>query len=131
LVVAQRDRVRLRGRVDRGEIAGILRDSEVFYSPSAFESFGIAGAEALCAGCSVVAGRSVSMASFEWFVGENSGVLADVDDAMGHFRTLERELGSWEQGRRDPRAIADIWTLRLHADRVAARVLELAARPNH
>lgn len=131
LVVTQRDRVRLRGRVDRGEIAGILRDSEVFYSPSAFESFGIAGAEALCAGCSVVAGRSVSMASFEWFVGENSGVLADVDDAMGHFRTLERELESWEQGRRDPRAIADIWTLRLHADRVAARVLELAARPKH
>jgi glycosyltransferase involved in cell wall biosynthesis len=122
----QRERVQLRGRVERDELAGILRDSQVFYSPSAFESFGIAAAEALCCGCSVVAGRSVSMASLEWFVGENSGQLAEVDDAAGHLRSLERELGCWEQGERAPQAMAEVWGSRLHAACVAAQVMELA-----
>jgi glycosyltransferase involved in cell wall biosynthesis len=126
LPATQRERVQLRGRVERDELAGILADSQVFYSPSAFESFGIAAAEALCCGCSVVAGRSVSMASLEWFVGEQSGQLAEVDDAAGHLRSLERELGCWEQGARVPQAIAGVWGSRLHAACVAARVLDLA-----
>ena len=122
----RRSRVRLLGRVDREELAGILRESQVFYSPSAYESFGIAAAEALCSGCSVVAGRSVSMASFEWFVAEHSGTLSETDDAAGHMWTLERELTCWEQGGRVAREIAGVWGLRLHADRVAEQVLQLA-----
>lgn len=121
-----RERVQLRGRVDRDELAGILRDSQVFYSPSAFESFGIAAAEALCSGCSVVAGRSVSMTSFEWFVADNSGTLAAGDDAAGHLAAVTHELSLWERGMRDPEGIARVWGERLHAGRVAARVLELA-----
>jgi len=126
LTELRRRRVQLRGRVDRDGLAGILRDTQVFYSPSAFESFGIAAAEALCSGCTVVAGRSVSMASFEWFVGDESGTLAEEDNAAGHLRALERELTYWEQGGRAAREIAGIWGGRLHADRVAARVLEMA-----
>jgi glycosyltransferase involved in cell wall biosynthesis len=120
----QRRRVELRGQVDRGGLAGILRESQVFYSPSAFESFGIAAAEALCAGCSVVAGRSVSMASFEWFVAENSGTLADVDDAECHVKTLMRELDCWAAGQRSPEQISAVWCDRLHADKVAAHILD-------
>ncbi|MCF7674026.1 MAG: glycosyltransferase family 4 protein [Akkermansiaceae bacterium] len=126
LVSSQRDRVRLVGRVDRGRLGDILRESRVFYSPSAFESFGIAAAEALCCGCSVVAGRSVSMASFEWFVSEDSGSLAPGDGMQEHLRTLRHELDGWDAGRRDPQAISAIWSERLHADRVAAVVVEMA-----
>lgn len=121
----QRERVQIRGRVDRGELAEILAESQVFYSPSAFESFGIAAAEALCSGCSVVAGRSVSMAGFEWFVSENSGLLAGADDARGHLQALQQELHSWSQGKRDPQAISAIWSGRLHAEQVAGRVSDL------
>ena len=127
LTEAQGRRVHLRGLVERDELAGILGESQVFYSPSAYESFGIAAAEALCSGCSVVAGRSVSMTSFEWFVAEKSGTLADDGDAVGHLRALQRELTYWEQGERSAREIARIWSSRLHAERVAARVLYLAA----
>jgi glycosyltransferase involved in cell wall biosynthesis len=119
LAEAQRNRVRLAGRVDREELAEILRESQVFYSPSAFESFGIAAAEALCSGCSVVAGRSVSMASFEWFVSENSGTLAEED----HAEALRRELELWSAGQKSPEHIANVWCDRLHADRVAAAIL--------
>ncbi|MEI6604119.1 MAG: glycosyltransferase family 4 protein [Verrucomicrobiota bacterium] len=130
LAASQRDRVQLRGRVDRKELAVILRESQVFYSPSAFESFGIAAAEALCSGCSVVAGRSVSMASFEWFVAENSGTLADANTPPAHLKTLQNELAIWEQGLRNPVQIAAIWGDRLHAGRVAARVIKLSEPGN-
>jgi len=125
LAESRRCRVQLQGMVDRDALAGILGESQVFYSPSAFESFGIAAAEALCTGCSVVAGRLVSMASFEWFVVEDSGTLADVDDAAGHLVALRQELAYWEQGLRDAEAIAGVWGERLHADRVASQILSL------
>lgn len=128
LATDQRDRVQLRGRVDREGLAVILQESQVFYSPSAYESFGIAAAEALCSGCSVVAGRSNSMAGFEWFVSENSGLLAVADDAKGHVQALKDELESWGRGQRNPKDISDIWCDRLHAERVAARVLEMWSR---
>ncbi len=120
-------RVRLAGRVDRGELAAICRQSQVFYSPSAYESFGIAAAEALCCGCSVVAARKPTLPSFEWFVSENSGRLALRDDAAGHLEALRHELAAWEHAERDPVEIPRVWCARLHADRVAARVLEMAS----
>lgn len=121
---AQRGRVQLRGKVGRDELAGILMQSQVFYSPSAFESFGIAAAEALCSGCSVVAGRSVSMAGFEWFASEASGTLAAVDDTAGHILALQNELANWQCGGRNPEQAAEIWCERLHADKVAESVIQ-------
>jgi glycosyltransferase involved in cell wall biosynthesis len=125
LPASQRQRVQIRGRVERDELAGILRDSQVFFSPSAYESFGIAAAEALCSGCSVVAGHSDSLASFAWFVGEDSGTLAAVDDAAGHLLALQNELAAWQRGQRNAQRISQVWCERLHADRVAATVLAM------
>ena len=119
----QANRVRLAGSVARHELAGILDESQVFYSPSAFESFGIAAAEALCSGCSVVAARSLSMAAFEWFVSENSGTLAERNDTQGHLATVRQELDSWNNGMRNARQISDVWCERLHADKVAEQVV--------
>ena len=123
LDAARRGRIHLAGRLDRTALADLLEGAQVFFSPSAFESFGIAAAEALCCGCSVVAARSLSMASFEWFTGEGAGALADDDDPVRLVRVLQAELAAWERGERDPAAISDLWAGRLHADRVAAALL--------
>ncbi|GAA5128621.1 hypothetical protein GCM10023212_35320 [Luteolibacter yonseiensis] len=120
-----RSRVRLRGPLDRSELSAVLRESMVFYSPSAFESFGIAAGEALCSGCSVVSGRSPSMSSFGWFVSEASGTQADTDDVRGHAAALMTELGHWDSGGRDTVGISKTWATALHAGNVAAKVLEL------
>ena len=117
------ERVQLRGKVNRAQLAEILQASQVFYSPSAYESFGIAAGEALCCGCSVVAGRSISMASFEWFVSMNSGRLAIRDDAMGHHQALREELACWDQGHREVNIISKAWGNHLHAGEVAKRIL--------
>jgi glycosyltransferase involved in cell wall biosynthesis len=112
----------------RDELAKLLIRSQIFYSPSAYESFGIAAAEALCAGCSVVASRSVSMNAFDWFVSENSGQLTTRDDAMSHVAAILAELKSWDTGQRSPQAISATWRECLHADRVADRVVKMISR---
>jgi glycosyltransferase involved in cell wall biosynthesis len=125
---ASQARVQLCGRLDRAQLALLLDESQIFYSPSAYESFGIAAAEALCSGCSVVAHRSVSMASFEWFVSEKSGTLAADDTAASHLHALKEELHAWEIGRRDPQKISHTWSQRLHANHVANHVLEICEK---
>jgi len=122
---SQRSRVRLAGIIGRNELAALLDESQVFYSPSAYESFGIAAAEALCSGCSVVAGRSITLPAFEWFVSEESGQLAESDACIGHAGALQDELDRWNNGGRNARSISDLWCERLHADRVATRVVEM------
>jgi len=122
---SRRERVTLAGKVDRIVLETMLAESQVFYSPSAFESFGIAAAEALCSGCSIVAGRSVSMAGFEWFVSEDSGTLTDGNHAAGHLAALKVELNAWGTGLRNAQKISEIWCDRVHADKVGARVVEM------
>lgn len=123
----KRNRVRIPGRMDRGQLAEVLRSSRVFFSPSAFESFGIAAAEALCSGCSVVAARSVSMSSFDWFVSRNSGRLSETDSPSDLAAAIGSELDAWDAGTRDAALISSFWRARLHADKVAAKILDLRA----
>ena len=121
---SDKPRVSLLGKLDRSSLATWMAESQVFYSPSSFESFGIAAAEALCSGCSVVAHRSVSMTSFEWFVSENSGALAEVDSVDAHVEALSAELEEWQKGLRNASNISKSWCQRLHAGQVAREVAE-------
>jgi glycosyltransferase involved in cell wall biosynthesis len=120
-----RERVILRGRLERGSLADVISGAQVFYSPSAHESFGIAAGEALCSGCSVVAARLVSMGSFEWFAAAGCGTLADTDDAAGHVAALKTELRKWRDGERIPERISGLWSGRLHEREVAKLVVRL------
>jgi glycosyltransferase involved in cell wall biosynthesis len=122
-----RSRVRLRGHMLPAEMVGVYATSQVAYCPSAYESFHIASGEALCCGCSVVAARSASLASFQWFADDGVATLAAQDDAEAHVQALEQELESWDRWQRSPERISRVWRDRLHADHVATRVLELAA----
>jgi glycosyltransferase involved in cell wall biosynthesis len=122
---SDKPRVNLLGRLDRSALATLMAESQVFYSPSAYESFGIAAAEALCSGCSVVAHRSVSMASFEWFVSDDSGTLANEDSIDAHLRALTHELDAWEKGDRNAQTISQMWRDRLHAEHVAMEVTKI------
>ena len=119
------NRVTIQGKILPHQLVEWFQQSQVFYSPSAFESFGIAAAESLCCGCSIVAANSVSLSAFRWFVSENSGTLAIADRVPDHVKALQSELRNWEQGKRDAGKIAEIWRERLIAARVAEKVLNL------
>lgn len=124
----QASRVRLAGRLDRADLAAAMRESQVFYSPSAYESFGIAAAEALCSGCSVVAGKSVSMVSFEWFTSGQSGCLAGQDTPTAHAAAILAELHRWDAGERNPEIISSLWQSRLHAQNIAESMCAMKPR---
>lgn len=125
LPASAKHRVRLRGRLGRDELVDLFQAAQVFYSPSAYESFGIAAGEALCTGCSVVAGPSPSMAAFEWFTSENFGTLAQRDRLEEHVAALIEELAHWDQGRRNAQEISKTWSEHLHAPKVAARATKM------
>jgi glycosyltransferase involved in cell wall biosynthesis len=116
--------------IPNDEIAILLRSSSISFCASRNESFHIATAEALCCGCSVVSHDSDSVASMRYFVDEGrSGALAESYTIEGLAEVLLEECGQWDAGGRDPRAISRKWTELLHADRVAGKIVELAARP--
>jgi hypothetical protein len=71
------------------------------------------------------------MASFEWFVSEQSGCLSDGHSAQAHATAITDELERWEHGGRDAAGIAATWTGRLHADKVAQAILGLARDMGH
>ena len=123
LPLAQSERVTIKGKMSRDELVDLFQQSQVFYSPSAYESFGIAAAESLCCGCSVVATKSVSMSAFEWFVSENSGCLACADRVPEHVAAIQSELQAWDCGERDANLIAQQWGPRLLSSHVAQQVV--------
>jgi len=123
LPLAQSERVTIKGKMSRDELVDLFQQSQVFYSPSAYESFGIAAAESLCCGCSVVASKSVSMSAFEWFVSENSGCLALADRVPEHVAAIQSELQAWGCAERDAALIAQRWSPRLRSSCVAEKVV--------
>lgn len=120
-------RVILHGKLPHGQLTELLACAQIYYCPSAYESFNIAAAEALCCGCSVVAANIPTMASFRWFTSEHSGTLAKKDSADAHLAALLAEISLWKNGARNPTAISETWCGILHAGRVAERVLRLAS----
>lgn len=118
-------RVILHGKLPHDQLSSLLTSARIYYCPSAYESFNIAAAEALCCGCSVVAPNRPTMASFRWFVSNDSGTLARSDDAEGHLQALLQEIALWQNQQRDPISISNHWSNLLHADQVARRVLEI------
>lgn len=129
LPVIHKNRVVLEGRVSNDLLAIPFQSAKVMLVSSAYESFHISSAEAICCGASIVACRSPFLDSLEWQTSRNSGRLADRASGESLARALLDELASWDHGERDPVAISKAWTRELHPDRVAARILALCHEP--
>ncbi len=84
-----------------------------------------AGAQALCFGCSVVAGNSGNLSCFHHYVSRESGrvALGMSADALADALCLEAQ--AWETGQRDPTRISSIWMDEFHNTKVISRALGL------
>jgi glycosyltransferase involved in cell wall biosynthesis len=82
------------------------------------------GAQALCCGCSVVAGNSGTVSCFHHYVSRESGRLALGMDADSLAEALQLEADAWDKGQRDPIRISRIWCHEFHDVNVAARALD-------
>lgn len=119
-----RNRLILSGRIPNPDLVPLLQSAQISLCTSNHESFHIASAEALCCGCSVVAPDLPELPSLRWFTGESCGQLAEKSPerlAQG----VTEELRLWRNHQRDASHIGSLWGGRLHADRVAERILHL------
>lgn len=107
------------------ELHLMLAKSRILLCASRFESFHIASAEAVCAGCSVVVPDSALLASTHWFTTSDSGTVARSRDFEDLIDALRAEAANWDTGLRDPFQISKFWRERLHADKLETTILDL------
>jgi glycosyltransferase involved in cell wall biosynthesis len=82
-------------------------------------------AQALCCGCSVVAGNSGTLSCFQHYVSRESGRLALDMTSGGLAEALMLEAKAWAKNERDPFRISRIWSGEFHATEVAKRALRM------
>lgn len=116
-------RFEMLGFLEHARLSDHLRASKIYLLTSYVESFNIAGAEALCCGCSVVGPGQIPSSAF--FAGMASGTPSHRRNADELLDALSAEVGEWESGSRDPVAIAEHWKERVSAESVARRFAEL------
>jgi glycosyltransferase involved in cell wall biosynthesis len=111
------------GRVGHEELNKLLRSSKIYMLTSHSETFNIAGAEALCCGCSIVGPAQIPSSAY--FAGKNSGTVSYLRNATHMSDALMAEVDEWNNQRRDPERISAQWVAELGAEAVAKRYLEI------
>ena len=109
--------------VPHAEIFEYLKTSKIFLSPSYYESFNLAAAEALCCGCSLV---GTPLESFRYFTHqEKYGTTSKSFEAGDINSALEREIINWNNGARNPLVTAEYWQEKLAPEIIAKKLVYL------
>lgn len=111
-------RFRFLGNLPHHRVLEVMARSQIIFSPSRYEGFGIAVAEALCCGATLVGSRKVPC--FEYFVGSDAYGTTSTDWRVGSLlSSLNAETGKWISGCRNPEIIAEFWQNELNPHRIA------------
>jgi len=114
-------RFRMLGKIGHEQLNGYLRSSKIYLLTSHSETFNIAGAEALCCGCSIVGPGQIPSTSY--FAGHGSGTVSNLRSLPHMLDALTAEVSLWEDGMREPAQISKIWIDELGAKSVARKYL--------
>lgn len=106
-----RERVRLHGPRSNDEARAIMANSSILLSASAFESFGIAMAEALWEGCSIVSTPVPS--AWDLVADGRSGTIAQTFSEDDLLAALVADAARWSNGDYDRAQIASYWRPKL------------------
>jgi len=110
-------RINIVGAVPHNEIKKYLMGAKIFFMPSRFESFGIAAAEAVCCGCSIV-GTPIEPLRFLTMQGF-SGNVASSFNSNAIVGALAYEAARWEHGEVDCKSISEFWKRKLNKNNIA------------
>ncbi len=119
-----RERIHLCGFVPSAELPKVYKRAQVVFCPSLFESSCIAVAEGLCCGCSVVCSDRPGLMDsvMDYATTPGCGRLPKQDTGTAMADALAAELESWQNGERDPHAIASRWQAIFHVDGLLSRI---------
>ena len=121
-----REHILLMGNAPHSELTQAYRRSQVLLCTSLYESSHIVSAEALCCGCSVVTPpRAEDLRCVLWYTTKDSGTISKDDSPISLARALQHELDQWQDGKRDPAAIAAEWSPHFHIDRILKEIFNL------
>ena len=116
-------RIDIPGTLPHQEVATTLLSSRIVLMPSNLESFGLAAAEGLCAGCSVVV---TPIESLIYFSDTGcSGTVAKGFSMKAILDALTQDALKWEAGQYDPNAIAKRWRDELNRKHVANKIMAI------
>ena len=111
------------GQIDHQKIKDYLLKSKNFFMPSRYESFGIAAAEALCCGCSVV---STPIEPLVYMVsGGFNGLNSSSFDQQNLSSILLIESALWKKHVRDPYKISQIWREQLNLEKIISQFTQV------
>jgi glycosyltransferase involved in cell wall biosynthesis len=118
-----RARIEVTGAVEHHRLPSLLDGVRMLLMPSRMESFGIAAAEAACAGCSVVV---TPVESLRYLAGDGlSGTIAEGFGTTEVLDALLRDARRWDDGEYSPARTAARWRTELDRRAVAQRLLPL------
>jgi glycosyltransferase involved in cell wall biosynthesis len=121
-------RVELHGVAPNAELLEAYQSAHVYFCASAYESFLIAGAEAMCCGCSIVACDSPALPGPRWFASGARGSLSHALTAPALAEAAILEAKAWRQGLRDGNEIANWAQKQVHATQVSKSYASLLAQ---
>lgn len=121
-----KERIIVTGSVEHEKIKDYLLKSKIFFMPSRWESFGIAAAEALCCGCTVVGSpiESLRYLTMQGFSGNVSYSL----DPKALTGTLVYESNRWENNKIDYLKMSNFWRQKLNRQSIAQEFLNIVDR---
>ena len=123
LPLEMQSKVHLAGLVPNDMLYDVYNFAKVLLCPSLYEGSHNVSAEMLCCGGSVVcACQSVLLRDVVWYTTKDSGTVAKEDTPGSLADAVLEELRQWEQGHRNPAAIAAAWQPFFHADKVMTRI---------
>ena len=118
-----KERIHITGAIEHEKIKNYLLRSKIFFMPSQWESFGIAAAEAVCSGCTIVGSplESLRYLTMEGFSGNVSYSL----DHHALVGALLYESNRWENDEIDYLKIAEFWRKKLNRQSIAQEFLNI------
>jgi glycosyltransferase involved in cell wall biosynthesis len=122
------ERLFSRGICPQEEISKRLREAKILFFASRYESFLLAGGEALCSGCTVIGPNNIPSAFYfsEFF----NGSTPPGRTASSLAYALEAEALAWSQCRRDPHKISEAARHQMGSLVVAQKILTLSSEIN-
>jgi hypothetical protein len=108
-------------------LADRLREVQILFSCSRWESTPVLGLEALCSGCTIVAPREIP--GYDCLVQQGRfGQTYPRNSAPAAAAAVLSELSLWQKGSRDSHAIAEYWRERCNLDAVIKELVALRTR---
>lgn len=120
---ASLNRIEIAGILPNAQVRNEMLRSRIILVTSRSESFHIATAEALCCGCSAVAGPNLQ--SLKWMTSDQSGTIAKHRTVRSLSQALNHEIHAWKHNQRDPHKISGLWSGRFHVDRLGEQLINI------